>query len=259
MTKPPLTPEEKEAYARRLKATLKTRRPRKALRLLVALVALVAVVALLWRFNRPPVASPPVLVACLDGVGVVGRPVRTRAWLKVVESPPEKSVGLTVHWQRGDQAGALPATKTDDHGFADSEAPSAETESIRTMQATLLEPEARYDRSRVFVLPPHSKMVIVPIAPMTGAHVLDPARDVTADEVRDLKSHLTAGWRVIYAATADDPSTYRSVRDWVRRQVQLGLPDGPVLLSPVADGQGVFVQLGDLPEPAMLWSPAPPK
>ena len=168
MTKPPLTAEEKESYARQLKATLKTRRPRKVLRLLLALVALVAAVALIWRFNRPPIESPPVLLACLDGVGCVGKPVRTQAWVKIVETPPEKSAGLTVHWQVLGRPGELPTTNSDAQGIAGTELTALAAESVLTLQAATEEPEQRHDRGRIFVFPPQSKVVIVPIAPLPG-------------------------------------------------------------------------------------------
>jgi hypothetical protein len=256
MTKSPLTPEEKEAYARRLKATLKARRPRQTLRLLVALVALVAVVALLWRFNRPSVVLPPLLLACFDGVGCVGQPVRTQAWVKIVETPPEKSVGLTVHWQIVGRTSELPTTKSDAQGIAGTELSDLAAESVLTLQASTEEPERRFDRGRVFVFPPKSKVVIVPIAPLPGDHVLFRERDVAPHERRDLADRKAEGLRIVYVTSAKDPLEYRAVRDWLQRQVQRGLPDGPLLRTRMTDMKEIALEvvsrtLAD----SFLWEP----
>jgi hypothetical protein len=261
MSKPPLTSEEKEEYARRLKATLKTRRPRKTLRLLVALAAAIAAVAMIWHFNRRPEEMPPVVLACLDGAGCVGKPVRSQAWLQVVELPAEKSAGLPVHWQRVDKFAEMPLTKTDSRGIAESESPAADAESIRKMQATSMEPETRYDYGRVFVFPERSKLVIVTLAPLAGAHVLTRDRDVPQDELDKMSAWKSAGWRFVYVVSADDPIAYRTIRDWVRAQVHRGLPDGPVLLSRSPDLTKELIP--DLrrqtnAETMLYWTPGPP-
>ena len=77
--------------------------------------------------------------------------------------------------------------------------------------------------------------------------------------MRDLTSQAAAGSRIVYVATADDPSKYRAIRDWIRRQVPRGLPDGPVLRSPIAHLQGATPLLGDIAELETLWSPSLPK
>ena len=245
MTKPPLTPEQKEEYARRLKATLKTRRPRKTLRMALALGVLIVMGVLVWHFNRAPAESPPIVLASLDAVGRVGQPVRTKAWLKFVEGPA-KAGGLTVHWQPGDRV-----AKTDDRGITETPLPAADAESIRPIQATVLEPEPRLDRSRIFVYPPNSRIVIVPLAPMTANHALAHDHDLKPAEIAQVTAWKSAGWRIVYAGTADDPLEYRKLREWVRNQTLHGLPDGPVLLSRVTDVT--------LTEPLTYWSPDGPK
>jgi hypothetical protein len=257
MSKPPLTPEEKESYARRLKATLQTRRPRKSLRMLIALLGLAVVVAVIWRLNRPPIESPPVVLASLDAVGCVGQPVRAEAWVKILDVPPEKSAGLTVRWEFVGRMGDLPAAKSDAQGVAKIELPALAAESVLTVQAWTQEPEQRSDRGRIFVFAPKSKVVIVPIAPLPGDHVLFSERDVAPNELRSLIDRKADGWRFVYAATADDPVAYRTLRDWLRRQVQRGLPDGPLLQMRVTDGKEIALDVVSrtLADPAILWEP----
>jgi hypothetical protein len=260
MTKPPLTPEQKEEYARRLKASIKTRRPLKGLRMAVALVVVIAAAGLLWHFARPPADSPPVALVCLDGVGCVGQPIRTRAWLRFVEGPG-KVGGLSVHWSRSDQTADPPISKADEHGLAETESPPTNAESVLSIQATLREPQERRDRGRVFVHAPHKRIVIVPIAPMTSAHVLPNDHELTPAEIGPVSAWKKAGWRIVYAVTTDDPIEYLRLRGWVRSQSFRGLPDGPVLLSRETDATKAIPEVvrQTLADSVMLWSPEVPK
>jgi hypothetical protein len=250
MTKPPLTPEQKEEYTRQLKAKLKTRRPRRELRMALALVIVVVTGALIWHFSRVPAESSPVLLASLDAIGSVGQPVRAQAWVKFAEGPA-KVDGLSVHWQGG-PAGEVPIAKTDDRGIAATLTPAVDAETIRAIQATILEPEPRLDRSRIFIYAPNSQIVIVPLAPMPAApHVLAHDHDLDPAEIAPVAAWKSAGWRIVYAGKADDPIEYRKLREWVRSQTLHGLPDGPVVLRGVADVTAAA--------PLTWWSPNGPK
>ena len=127
MSKPPLSPEEKDQLARELQQKLRRQRPRKALRLAIALVLLAIAVGVIWHFNRTPPESPPVLLACLDGVFGIGQPIRVEAWLQAAGEAGADVSGRDVTWER---LGTVEksASKTDSGGHATIELPPPEGE-----------------------------------------------------------------------------------------------------------------------------------